>query len=951
MNDQDLPAEPPARIAARFYRNPRDRRRTSTHSSRRSSISSRHSRASALSSHGGPYSTHVAQHLRRASIIETRKARLAERAAHAEQVRLRAAAAKAVPRTSNIEEKAAAAQAAREKLLAEIAARCEEDVKRAKRIAEEMKEKRAAEHARLVDEMNEKYANAARRRSNYQSTARRTRTSSLAAVEELKMDPTHLRRMSQSTAVKVIQRAWRLYQARKIAKVFNQAGISVEQLSSMKFDEVTKLIASEEIMSATLETLRYFGLLDGESEDIARRGAARVFLSSFVIASHPVAAFSQGGKQPKEQELKVKARALTSAIESTTGAALARGSSIYNRETLQFLFHDFTSNFHAWKSQDLGVIADVMVGSFVNLDAILHSTQNDENADVVREYQQAVRTEQTKILVRLKRLLGPDQALTRVKSAVRKARRARAAQTSPSSSQHIPRATTPTDMDLDISASAILTAPPHPDSHSRDVNQPLPTPPTTPARARQPQADASAFVQRLGGSMTVLPSNREIAHEIQINGTFEIEQQPWTDARKDLTDSWRQGMRECIRVGGKPEEAKWVAAMVTLIRAKLFNLVSEKHPLRERISQFLDADLLSQQSYHGALDYGRFFQTIAQVLAEICSPGRDEIVREFASDEASDLIDRLFSLINILDLMSLDHINFQFRIASRQVVEHGHEHEYSSFENDLGSGVHSLDHARAWWRNGKAHVSGVPTGTTAYANAVYARALTDLVLGNRTLQFDDVPETLGLDYLRLHKLRARVFQAVATASVLLTSKIRLRRNREALWTLEAERLMKLDFLSIDVSRIVSIIASSHLMPESTRSGLTDFVSRVIPAASAACRKLKRLGQDRAAAVQSHRAFHPAQSQAETETGDVFSEQIATFILKSLREHVYARLAASSAADKARVTSSASETLARIGMPEFVGEINAVVDMLEKIRAVDLRAHEKWYDEIAREVNG
>lgn len=104
------------------------------------------------------------------------------------------------------------------------------------------------------------------------------------------------------------------------------------------------------------------------------------------------------------------------------------------------------------------------------------------------------------------------------------------------------------------------------------------------------------------------------------------------------------------------------------------------------------------------------------------------------------------------------------------------------------------------------------------------------------------------------------------------------------------------------------------------------------------------------AIQAHQAFNPASSEAESETDDVFSEQIATFILKSLREHIYARLAASSAAEKARITSATSETLARIGMPEFVSEVSAIVEMLEKIKVVDLRAHEKWYDEVAREVN-
>src|SRR4051812_21902906 len=146
---------PPARIAARFYRPTNNRRKSSAASSRRNSISSAHSHQSLNSSrHGGPQSSYIAQHLRRASIIEDRKARLADRAAHAEKVRLRAALAKAAPRsTTNSEERALAAQQAREKNLAEIVASCAEEVKRAKGIAESMKEKREAEGKKLRREM------------------------------------------------------------------------------------------------------------------------------------------------------------------------------------------------------------------------------------------------------------------------------------------------------------------------------------------------------------------------------------------------------------------------------------------------------------------------------------------------------------------------------------------------------------------------------------------------------------------------------------------------------------------------------------------------------------------------------------------------------------------------------------------------------------------------------
>ncbi|KXJ97395.1 hypothetical protein Micbo1qcDRAFT_156253, partial [Microdochium bolleyi] len=76
---------PPPHIAARFYRPSQTRRKDSAASSRRNSISS--SRGSVgFTQEDGPQSKYLAQQLRRASILEDRKARLADRAAHAEKV-------------------------------------------------------------------------------------------------------------------------------------------------------------------------------------------------------------------------------------------------------------------------------------------------------------------------------------------------------------------------------------------------------------------------------------------------------------------------------------------------------------------------------------------------------------------------------------------------------------------------------------------------------------------------------------------------------------------------------------------------------------------------------------------------------------------------------------------------------------------------------------------------
>ncbi|EXJ82371.1 hypothetical protein A1O3_06184 [Capronia epimyces CBS 606.96] len=925
-DDNQIPVEPPARLAARICRKSSARRKSSASSSRRSSLSS----SSALSSHGGPNSTHIAQHLRRASIIESRKARLADRAAHAEQVRLRAAAAKASQRVSYSEEKTLAAQAAREKLLADIAARCEEEVRRAKKVAEETKEKKAAELVRLKEEMAEKFAEAARRKFIYQQGMRRPRTTSLAAVEEKKAAPAVLNRPNRNYAAKVIQRTWRKYRSRQIMQAFAALGLDLAHARALPFEELTSLLSVEPTMAVTASILRHLGVIEDPQED---SGAVRVFLSAYIILAHPIQALSHGGNDPQEQELMSKAGAVLEAFEAhihSLASSPGRANAASRKDTLLFAFNDFTSTFHAWKSQDLGVLIDIMVNSFVNLDLILQATKHDQDGYVAQDYLDAVRQEQIRLLARLKRLAGPEQAISRVRSAVRKARKQRAAAKPQNNEEQVPRASTPANDGLAATKGAPLTPPATPQPYRGDA-----------------EVKGSSFADSLGQIMTVLPSNREIAHEILINGSFEVQQRPWTDARKDLMESMRSSMRASMRDGSTEVIARWTHAMAVLIREKLMNLVSRRHPLYDKIDGFLDPALISQQCRNGMFSYSAFFQTISGLIAQICSPGRDEMVRAFTANATSDTIDRLFELINIIDLMTLDHINFQFRLAAQSVLERGHEHEIASFERDLQEGVHALERTKQWWTDARSNT----TSSNRSGSVIYARGLTDLVLRNSHLWSNDVPETVQLDRIRLLKLRARVFHMIATASILLTTKIRLRRNRESLWTKDAERLMSLDLLTSDGHRIVSLLESSHMMPDSTKEGLSNFVGRVLPPAVAAAQNADTAEQDQQDASHGQITSDPSAVEREkTNPDDVFSEQIASFMLKSLREHVFGRLSASGTAERVRTTTGAAEVLARVGMPEFLEEVNRLVDELERIRAVDLKAHGRWYDQIAAETS-
>ncbi|RJE17262.1 hypothetical protein PHISCL_10401, partial [Aspergillus sclerotialis] len=123
------------------------------------------------------------------------------------------------------------------------------------------KEKKAAELARLKEETAEKYAEADRRRSMYQQGTRRSRTTSLAAVEEKKVAPAVLKRSNRVYAAKVIQRSWRRYHACKISSDFSALGLDLQRAKALPFEELTEFISDQQTTAATMSVLRHLGVL------------------------------------------------------------------------------------------------------------------------------------------------------------------------------------------------------------------------------------------------------------------------------------------------------------------------------------------------------------------------------------------------------------------------------------------------------------------------------------------------------------------------------------------------------------------------------------------------------------------------------------------------------------------------------------------------------------------
>lgn len=952
---------PPAHLAARFYRSrAMTRRKSSAASSRRNSLSSVHSRTSSLSrrrsSVPGCQSNHIAQHLRRASIIESRKARLADRAAHAEQVRLRAALVKATPRgnNSNSEERALAAQLAKEKYLARVAATCAEEVARAKRIAEEVKERKLAAETRVRMEMEERHAEVEKRRLEYQRnlSARRARRADsaekkLAVVEELgdvdeevvvEDEPDAAGTLDPESATLRLQRAWRSSRRRAIVRAYSALDITLARAGEKSFEDMTAFVAEAKRIGTTTAILTHLGLQDANDQNAALN--TRTFLSAYMLICHPVTVLNnKNGAQ--EQDLIAKATDLLQQFESTISRLAPWNNyspTATALETLSQAYSTYTSAFAAWRLQDSSVLIEGMVASFVELDAIWQTVKDDSRGEVANDYREGIRDNQVMLLSRIRKLAGVDKAEFLIKKGIRESRKSRLAK----NRQRPIGEVRPRGLEAGQQQAPELSD----DESSTAVGGAMQTLTSTEQSAEN---ELGKDVTRK--LFTIMPSNRIITHELAIDRDFRLSE---SDTTRRMRDGLARSICDAMKAGFKAgNSALWTVSAAENIRERLLRMFQPGQALHSSISEMLDPEHIARECHAGVFSYDGFFQYMAKVLPKVCAPFRDSEVARLSAflegqepsgggDDAGleNMIEKLYRMLRTVDMLSLDYTNFMLMNAAPTLLRDAAGYEQRQFSNDLASGRASLERTHTWLDAARGALLAEadrrdPEGLRNPADRpnglkVYVHALVSSALGQGPLKDEEVAETLALDVERLRDSRDKALRITVIGAVLLTAKNLLRRDARTQWKNEAGRLWTLlsaegfagqsdsqtsEETSTTAQKAFAIIDSAHNMPPATKQQLSGTI---------------------------HRFF----TQAATSR---LTDPVLKVLHQRLRTHILTRLSATTAAERVRAASSASEALTSIGLGECLAQVGAMVDLLERVRAVDWRAHGQWYQQIFGEM--
>ena len=806
---------------------------------------------------------------------------------------------KAAPRTTtNSEERAIAAQQARERYLAQVKANCAEEVKRSKRVAEEQREKRAAEHLKLKEDVEERHAEAEKRKTLLQQSQRRARTTSLPSVEEKKVVPYVWKPKNHDQAARIIQRAWQNWQRRVTIQDFLRLGLTVEAVQKTTFEDVGVLLNQENVLSCTKKMLKLCGLKNLGDDDAAEKAAVRTFLSTFLILGHPAQVLSKEGEQ--EQDLVDKAKGLLLHFDRIIDSSSDPSQSALSAQLAELseAYASFQAAFAAWKAHDSSYLVSNMVAQFVELDAIWQTVKDDKDGAVAADYKEGIQQNQTLVLVRLKRLAGPENAMKMIKQAIRARRKT-------SSKKHLAPDNKPRAAPVDQT-----------DSSSVRVMPAV----STPSLAEPPFRVAKGDTRQNIGTPTLLPDNRHILHELAINKEFKVDLQPRIDIRDSLIDTVSRSMQQGLDAA---EGENWVPAVAKVIYDKLLRLLTPGNSLHVLISETLDPTMIANQVKNGAFSYDKFFTFMNTILPKLCAPVRDQDVKDLAENPSHDPIRQLARLYYVIDLLLFDHMNFMLQRFGPTLIDGSVEYEKKCFKTRLENQfpVKTL----RWWRAAVAKTREEPSRRANEENSspaaritvdrIYMHGLVDLAVRTNDLQDAEIPETLELDTDRLARIRSDILRLITVSSILLTAKNLLRRDVRSLWKLENQRMWDLP-LSSSPAAFVSIVESRYALPPTTKQQLMGTITRLLTDA--------RAGQ----------VNHP----------------VMKVLLKKIHAHVLARLAASSAEERIRTSTTASEVLGSSGMPESVARIGELVKELGRVADVDREAHGKWYDEVANRVN-
>ncbi|XP_042190716.1 T-complex protein 11-like protein 2 isoform X1 [Callorhinchus milii] len=276
-------------------------------------------------------------------------------------------------------------------------------------------------------------------------------------------------------------------------------------------------------------------------------------------------------------------------------------------------------------------------------------------------------------------------------------------------------------------------------------------------------------------------SNMTLAHEIVMNANFQIKpvDLPPQSLERRVKEIVHKAFWDCLEAELNQDPPEYGHALLLLGEIKeilLSFFIPGQNRLRNQICEVLDLDLIRQEAENNAIDLHKLADYVVTIMGKLCAPVRDDDVKKLKS--LFEPVPLFRDIFHVLDLMTMDLINFTIQNIRPHVQQCSVGYERSKFQDFLNKQPNALDYTTLWLKECIAEVSASmsssdpsPTGTGRNPNLALSPSL---VLNNgyvKLLQWDfekkPLPETLLSDESRLQELQQRLNEQRLVATLML----------------------------------------------------------------------------------------------------------------------------------------------------------------------------------------
>ncbi|XP_067388204.1 T-complex protein 11-like protein 1 [Emydura macquarii macquarii] len=278
-------------------------------------------------------------------------------------------------------------------------------------------------------------------------------------------------------------------------------------------------------------------------------------------------------------------------------------------------------------------------------------------------------------------------------------------------------------------------------------------------------------------------SNMVLAHEIVVNGGFQIKQAelPEGSLEKTVKEIVHKAFWDCLeaQLSEDPPTYDHSIKLVGEIKEALLSFLLPGHTrLRNQITEVLDLDLIKQEAMNGALNISKLAEFIIGMMGTLCAPVRDEEIKKLK--DIHEIVPLFRAIFSVLDLMKMDMANFAVSSIRPHLMQQSVDYEREKFQKIFEKQPNSLDFVTNWLQEASDDLANLrcknppdPGGGGAAASGV--PVLCPVAVQNwaylKLLKWDHVhrpfPETLLMDQTRFQEMQLELEQLTLTGAILL----------------------------------------------------------------------------------------------------------------------------------------------------------------------------------------